>query len=85
MPSTTLYNFGDVVLVALTGYGQDSDRQSSLKAGFDHHLVKPAHSEQLQQILAIVSEALCGAPNSAAVVPDLAHHGIAVDRVAPPA
>ena len=46
----------DVVLVALTGYGQDSDRQLSLEAGFDHHLTKPARLEQLQQILASMSE-----------------------------
>lgn len=44
------------VLVALTGYGQDSDRQTSLEAGFNHHLVKPAILEQLLQILANVSE-----------------------------
>ncbi len=42
-----------VVLVALTGYGQDTDRLATLQAGFDHHLVKPARLEQLQQILAI--------------------------------
>jgi CheY-like chemotaxis protein/two-component sensor histidine kinase len=46
----------NVVLVALTGYGQDADRQTSLQAGFNHHLVKPARLEQLQQILATVSE-----------------------------
>ena len=46
----------NVVLVALTGYGQESDWQTSLQAGFNHHLVKPASLEQLQQILAIVSE-----------------------------
>ena len=45
-----------VVLVAVTGYGQDADRQASLQAGFNHHLVKPALLEQLQQILATVSE-----------------------------
>jgi PAS domain S-box-containing protein len=45
----------DVVLVALTGYGQDSDRQTSRQAGFNHHLVKPASFEQLQRILAIVA------------------------------
>ncbi len=45
-----------VVLVAVTGYGQDADRQTSLQAGFNHHLVKPALLEQLQQILATVSE-----------------------------
>ena len=46
----------NVMLVALTGYGQDTDRQAALQAGFDHHLVKPARTAQLQQILAAVSE-----------------------------
>jgi CheY-like chemotaxis protein/two-component sensor histidine kinase len=41
----------DIVLIALTGYGQDSDRQTSTEAGFDHHLVKPAKFDQLLQIL----------------------------------
>jgi PAS domain S-box-containing protein len=44
------------VLVALTGYGQNSDRQRSQEAGFDHYLVKPANFSKLQQILATVSE-----------------------------
>ena len=43
-----------IVLVALTGYGQELDRETSLEAGFDHHLVKPARFAQLQQILATV-------------------------------
>ena len=33
--------FGDVVLVAITGYAEESDRQRSREAGFDHHRVKP--------------------------------------------
>lgn len=41
----------EVVLVALTGYGQDTDRQLSAQAGFNHHLVKPARLKQLQKIL----------------------------------
>jgi CheY-like chemotaxis protein len=45
-----------VVLVALTGYGQDSDRQASGQAGFTHHIVKPARFEELQKILATVAE-----------------------------
>ena len=45
-----------VVLVALTGYGQDSDRQASGEAGFTHHLVKPARFDELQKILATVAE-----------------------------
>ena len=46
----------DIVLVAISGYGQESDRQHSQEAGFDHHLVKPADFEKLRQILAAVSE-----------------------------
>lgn len=41
----------NVILIALTGYGQDSDRQASAKAGFDHHLVKPVRFEQIVEIL----------------------------------
>jgi CheY-like chemotaxis protein/anti-sigma regulatory factor (Ser/Thr protein kinase) len=45
-----------LVLVALTGYGQESDRQIAMQAGFNHHLIKPVYLEQLYEILAIVSE-----------------------------
>ena len=45
-----------IVLVALTGYGQESDRERSRAAGFDHHLVKPADFEKVRDILATVSE-----------------------------
>ncbi|HEY4310627.1 MAG TPA: ATP-binding protein [Pirellulales bacterium] len=38
------------LLVALTGYGQESDRQKSDAAGFDMHLVKPASVEMLEQV-----------------------------------
>ncbi len=46
------------VLVAMTGYGQESDRKSSHDAGFDHHLVKPADFPKVLKILATVSESL---------------------------
>ena len=45
---------GNVVLVAMTGYGQETDRQRSQEAGFDHHLVKPADFGEVQKILATV-------------------------------
>lgn len=45
----------DVVLVALTGYGQESDRQASMEAGFNHHLIKPAKLEHVRKILANVA------------------------------
>ena len=41
----------DIVLVALTGYGQESDRKKSQDAGFDHHLVKPADFDEVERIL----------------------------------
>ena len=44
----------NIVLVAMTGYGQATDRSLSQKAGFDQHLVKPADFSQLQDILTSV-------------------------------
>jgi CheY-like chemotaxis protein len=38
-------------LVALTGYGQSSDKARSREAGFDGHLVKPIHLDKLQRLL----------------------------------
>jgi signal transduction histidine kinase/ActR/RegA family two-component response regulator len=45
-----------VVLIAVTGYGQESDRLRSQEAGFDHHLVKPVNIKQFESILAAVAE-----------------------------
>lgn len=42
---------GDLRLVALTGYGQEEDRQRSRDAGFDHHLLKPASLEKIRALL----------------------------------
>jgi len=39
-------------LVALTGYGQDSDHDQVMSAGFDTHLVKPLNHTRLEKILA---------------------------------
>jgi two-component system CheB/CheR fusion protein len=41
-----------VTLIALTGYGQQSDRATAIKAGFDAHLVKPVRLQQLLTIIA---------------------------------
>jgi CheY-like chemotaxis protein len=38
-------------LVAVTGYGQEHDRVRAAEAGFDAHLVKPVHVEQLAPLL----------------------------------
>ena len=42
----------DVFIVAVTGYGQESDRLQSQEAGFDHHLVKPVQPEVLRELIA---------------------------------
>ena len=44
--------FVKTLLVAMTGYGQETDRQKSKEAGFDHHLVKPVDFGELRNILA---------------------------------
>jgi PAS domain S-box-containing protein len=41
----------DTVLVALTGWGQDEDKQRSKDAGFDHHVVKPVDPQSLLEML----------------------------------
>jgi PAS domain S-box-containing protein len=40
-----------VLLIALTGWGQERDRAASREAGFDHHLVKPVETEVVTQII----------------------------------
>ncbi len=49
MPETT-----QAVLVALTGYGQVEDQRRAYKAGFDHHMAKPADLAKLLELLANV-------------------------------
>jgi DNA-binding response OmpR family regulator len=41
----------DVLLVALTGWGQEEDRRRSADAGFDHHMVKPLEPQRLKDVL----------------------------------
>ena len=42
----------NVVLAALTGWGQQEDRRRTAEAGFDHHLVKPLEPMVLEQLIA---------------------------------
>ena len=44
----------NMVLVALTGWGQDEDRQKSRDAGFNGHMVKPVDHAALMNLLAEV-------------------------------
>jgi PAS domain S-box-containing protein len=50
----------DVMLIALTGYGEEADRKRSAEAGFDHHLVKPVDIQTLKKILKTVPSKLNG-------------------------
>jgi PAS domain S-box-containing protein len=38
-------------LIALTGWGQESDRSRALAAGFDHHLTKPADPQSVHELI----------------------------------
>ncbi len=40
-----------VLLVALSGWGQDEDKARSREAGFDHHLTKPVAPDALEEVL----------------------------------
>jgi CheY-like chemotaxis protein len=41
-----------ILVVAVTGWGQQEDRDRSQKAGFDHHLVKPIDPAELAKLIA---------------------------------
>ena len=45
----------ELVVVALTGWGQEEDRRKSQDAGFDAHLVKPVHYATLASLLGSLS------------------------------
>jgi len=40
-----------IVLIAVTGWGQDDDRLRSHEAGFDHHMIKPVDPKTLMTML----------------------------------
>lgn len=61
----------ELVLVALTGYGQESNRRRAREAGFDDYLVKPVSLEALQKMLASLP-VLRPAPDTAPERPDSA-------------
>jgi len=44
------------LIIALTGYGQESDRQRSKEAGFDQHLVKPVDIDELDRVIGAAKE-----------------------------
>lgn len=48
----------NIVMVALTGWGQDEDRQKSKEAGFNGHMVKPVEHTALMKLLAELQPAV---------------------------
>ena len=52
----TLAETKHALMIALTGYAQPEDRQHSLDAGFDHHVVKPLDFERLRALIAVSAE-----------------------------
>jgi CheY-like chemotaxis protein len=57
-----------VRLIALTGYGQTSDRAATAAAGFDHHLVKPVQPGELLALLARLRTSFASASDDAGLV-----------------
>jgi PAS domain S-box-containing protein len=47
-----------VTLIAITGYGQQHDREQAFDAGFGHHMVKPVDIGKLEAVLAQVGRAV---------------------------
>ncbi len=45
-------------LIALTGFGQDTDRERSTRAGFDAHLVKPAGVDEVIAALSVAPSSI---------------------------
>jgi CheY-like chemotaxis protein len=43
-----------ITLVAVTGWGQDSDRARAIEAGFNHHFTKPVEPDALTSLVARV-------------------------------
>jgi len=50
----------DMLMIALTGWGQEEDRRKSKDVGFDHHLVKPVDFATLMRLLAESGEEAIG-------------------------
>ncbi len=49
----TLRESSSALLIAVTGYGRESDVAQARDAGFDHHLVKPVDFDKLRSLLAL--------------------------------
>ena len=58
---------GSVILIALTGWGQEQDKRRALQAGFDRHLTKPIAPDTLESLLqSLVATARAAADSAGA-------------------
>ena len=48
----------DIVLIAVTGWGQEDDKRKSEEAGFDRHMIKPVDPQTLMKLLSELSDAV---------------------------
>jgi PAS domain S-box-containing protein len=64
----------DVIILALTGWGQEEDRQRSQDAGFDNHLVKPLDHDRLMRLLASLPPLADGSPGPGTARPPAPPH-----------
>jgi CheY-like chemotaxis protein len=46
-----------VLLIAITGWGQEKDRRKSVEAGFDHHVTKPVEPEAVLKLINVPARA----------------------------
>ncbi|MGH9371092.1 MAG: response regulator [Vicinamibacterales bacterium] len=44
----------EMVLIALTGWGQEEDRRQTTAAGFDHHVTKPVPPDDIEELIRTV-------------------------------
>lgn len=58
-----------MVVIALSGWGQEQDRKLSHEAGFDAHLLKPVDPMELEQRLAGIGQAVAARRSAAPAVP----------------
>ena len=47
----------EIKLIAITGWGQENDKERAFAAGFDHHLTKPVDTQQLSDLLRLRARA----------------------------
>ncbi|NJO12209.1 MAG: response regulator [Gammaproteobacteria bacterium] len=52
------------LLIAITGWGQEEDRQRAIDAGFDHHLTKPVDPGELELLLGDFARMRASVPES---------------------